>query len=97
MSCPHFYIGNVYIADTENHRIRMVSASTGNISTIAGDGNDNGDKAIVNDVSATSASLNRPYDVAIDASGSASTTHSLTHSLKGLLLLRYALTYNHTN
>ena len=30
----------MYIADRENHRIRMVSASTGIISTIAGDGND---------------------------------------------------------
>jgi sugar lactone lactonase YvrE len=30
--------GNLYIADTLNHRIRRVDASTGNISTIAGSG-----------------------------------------------------------
>jgi len=71
----------VYIADTDNHRIRFVSASTGNISTIAGDGTYYGDKAIVNEVAATSVSLNRPYDVAVDSSGSAPTTHSLTQRI----------------
>ena len=31
--------GNVYIADETGHRIRFVSVTTGNISTIAGNGN----------------------------------------------------------
>ena len=57
-------IGNVYIADTDNHRIRKVS--TGIISTIAGTGTysysgDNG--------AATSATLRSPVGVAVDASG----------------------------
>ena len=57
-------IGNVYIADQYNHRIRKVS--TGIISTIAGTGSttysgDNG--------AATSATLNYPQGVAVDASG----------------------------
>ena len=57
-------IGNVYIADTDNHRIRKVS--TGVITTIAGTGTgsysgDNG--------AATSATLKNPYGVAVDASG----------------------------
>jgi len=30
--------GDIYIADTGHHRVRRVSASTGTISTIAGDG-----------------------------------------------------------
>jgi len=30
--------GDVYIADTSNHRIRVVSPSTGLIRTVAGDG-----------------------------------------------------------
>ena len=30
--------GNLYIADSENHRIRRVEAATGMITTIAGDG-----------------------------------------------------------
>ena len=61
---PLSNIGNVYIADYFNHRIRKVS--TGIISTIAGTGTasysgDNG--------AATSATLSYPYGVALDASG----------------------------
>jgi len=59
-------LGNVYIADKNNHCIRKVTVSTGIISTIAGTGSssysgDNGP--------ATSAGLNKPYNVAVDASG----------------------------
>ena len=59
-------IGNVYIADTYNHRIRKVTVSTGIITLIAGTGSgsysgDDGD--------ATSATLYRPRGVAVDASG----------------------------
>ena len=58
--------GNLYIADSDHNRIRMVTKSTGLISTIAGNGNlaytgDNGP--------ATSASLNTPSSVALDAAG----------------------------
>ena len=57
--------GNIYIADTSNHRIRMVSA-TGTISTIAGNGTQgfSGDGG-----AATSSMLWWPADVATDASG----------------------------
>jgi DNA-binding beta-propeller fold protein YncE len=60
------YTGNVYIADTGNQRIRFVSATTGIISTIVGDGNRdyNGDG-----IAATSASLYYPLGVALDSSG----------------------------
>ena len=60
-------IGNVYIADTSNNRIRKVTVSTGIITTIAGSGGtssysgDNG--------AATSATLSYPYGVALDVSG----------------------------
>ena len=59
-------IGNVYIADYGNHRIRKVTVSTGIITTIAGTGagtysGDNG--------AATSATLWSPNGVAVDASG----------------------------
>ncbi len=60
-------LGNVYIADTENHRIRKVAISTGIITTIAGNGgsgNYTGDGG-----AATSAALNFPEGVALDASG----------------------------
>ena len=59
-------IGNVYIADSSNHRIRKVTISTGIITLIAGTGSatysgDNG--------AATSAALNFPLGVAVDTSG----------------------------
>ena len=64
-------IGNVYISDGGNNRIRKVTVSTGIITTIAGSGDtgstsgsysgDNG--------AATSATLNYPSGLALDASG----------------------------
>jgi DNA-binding beta-propeller fold protein YncE len=57
--------GNVYIADTYNNRIRMVSASTGNISTVAGDGN----AAFTGDGVATENSVYTPQDVKADVNG----------------------------
>ena len=58
--------GNLYIADAANHRIRKVDVSTGLISTVAGDGTAayGGDGGI-----ATSAQLNTPYGVVVDALG----------------------------
>ena len=60
-------IGNVYIADEYNHRIRKVTVSTGIISTIAGSSTSasySGDNG-----AATSATFYLPYGVALDASG----------------------------
>jgi sugar lactone lactonase YvrE len=55
--------GNMYIADTNNHRIRQVSARTGIITTIAGTGDNgfNGD-----DMLATTAQLSYPRAIAVD-------------------------------
>ena len=58
--------GNIYIADTNNQRIRKVTASTGVITTVAG----NGTKGRAGDNGpATSAQLNSPWDVAVDGDG----------------------------
>jgi trimeric autotransporter adhesin len=59
--------GNIYVADTYNHCIRMVMTSTGIITTVAGDGvlGYSGDGG-----PATSAALSYPYGVAVDESGS---------------------------
>ena len=59
-------IGNVYIGDFFNERIRKVTISTGIITTIAGTGTASysGDN-----LAATSAALSWPYGVALDASG----------------------------
>lgn len=56
--------GNIYIADTNNQRVRKVS--NGNITTIAGSGDQfyAGDSA-----SATAASLDSPTGVAVDSTG----------------------------
>lgn len=56
--------GNVYVADTNNHRIRKVTGAT--ITTMAGNGEQNftGDGG-----AATSATLDSPTGVAVDASG----------------------------
>ena len=60
-------IGNVYISDYYNHRIRKVTVSTGIITTIAGSDSTtfSGDGG-----AATSAALWYPRGVALDASGS---------------------------
>jgi hypothetical protein len=59
-------LGNLYIADVGNHRIRKVTASTGVITTVAGSSSighsgDGGD--------ATSASLGLPRGVTLDSAG----------------------------
>ncbi len=58
--------GNLYIADTDNHRIRRVDALTGIITTVAGTGEPgfSGDGG-----PATSALLNTPNAIAVDSAG----------------------------
>jgi len=58
--------GNLFVADTQNHRIRRVDAITGGITTIAGTGaaTYNGDN-----IRATFASLNLPSGLAFDSAG----------------------------
>jgi hypothetical protein len=60
--------GNVYIADELNNRIRMVTASTGIISTVAGNGSI-GDPGDGDGGPTTSAKLNIPAGVAVDGAG----------------------------
>jgi streptogramin lyase len=59
--------GNLYIADTSNHRIRLLTLSTGVITTVAGrfpGYNGDGGQATSDD-----AKLSTPQAVAVDASG----------------------------
>lgn len=58
--------GNLYIADSSNARIRMVSASTGVITTVAGGGTG---AALGDGGAATSATLRYPEDLALDNQG----------------------------
>lgn len=58
--------GNLYVADTANHRIRKVTASSGIITTIVG----NGTAASTGDgAAATAASVNGPKGLDLDAAG----------------------------
>jgi sugar lactone lactonase YvrE len=57
--------GNLYIADQYNHRVREVSAATGVISTVAG----NGTAGFDGDGAATQHELYYPSDVRADANG----------------------------
>jgi sugar lactone lactonase YvrE len=79
--------GNVYIADSNNHRVRKVSAG-GTITTIAGGGPGfSGDSG-----PATSAFLDHPNDVAVDAQGYVyvTTQESVYRVSAGGLLTRLA-------
>ena len=60
-------IGNVYIADASNDRIRKVTVSTGIINTIAG--SSASDSYSGDNGPATSATLYDPHGVATDSSG----------------------------
>ncbi len=65
-----YYLGNVYIGDYYNNRIRKVTVSTGIITTVAGSstsGSYSGDGG-----AATSAGLYTPGRVTLDSAG----THS---------------------
>ena len=69
MNDPYPLIGNLYIADSHNNRVRKVTVSTGIISLLAGTGASSysGDGG-----AATSAALYFPYGVALDTAGNKS-------------------------
>lgn len=87
--------GNLYIADTNNHRIREVSIATGNISTIAGSGftNANGTGGYNGDnITAITAELNFPYAVAFDAAGNMYIPDSANHRVREVLAVGGVIT-----
>jgi sugar lactone lactonase YvrE len=58
--------GNLYIADAYDNRVRMVSASTGIITTVAGNGNYG---PLGDDGPATNAAVDEPNGLALDPAG----------------------------
>jgi sugar lactone lactonase YvrE len=71
--------GNIFIADLGNNRIRRIDYSSGIISTVAG----NGVAAFAGDGGlATSASLNSPTGVAVDASGNLYIADMLNNAIR---------------
>jgi sugar lactone lactonase YvrE len=73
--------GNLYIADTLDHRIRKVTAATGIITTVAGNGT-GGYNASDDGGLATSAELNSPYGVAVDAAGNLYIADTLNNRIR---------------
>jgi hypothetical protein len=73
--------GNIYIADTANHRVRKVASATGTITTVAGTGTAGygGD----ND-QATAAMLNSPAGVAVDSAGNLYIADTANHRVRRL-------------
>jgi len=71
--------GNLYIADTKNHRIRKVDATSKIITTVAGTstGGYSGDNG-----AATSAKLNSPQGVAVDSSDNLYIADTYNHCIR---------------
>ncbi len=74
-------LGNLFVADESNHRIRKIAAGTGVISTFAGTGSAgfSGDGG-----AATSARLNQPRAVAVDGQGNVFVADTENHRVRGI-------------
>jgi uncharacterized protein (TIGR03437 family) len=74
--------GNLYIADQGNNKVRMISAASGNITTLIGNGSalSSGDG-----FSATLASINSPSSVAVDGTGNVYVAESLGHRIRKVI------------
>jgi sugar lactone lactonase YvrE len=71
--------GDLFIADRANNRIREVNASTGNISTIAGNGTDG---ISGNGGPATQAELENPQNIAVDSKGDVFIADNLSNEVR---------------
>ena len=74
-------IGNVYVADTQNGTIRMIT-STGVVSTLAGLAGNYGTV----DSTGSAARFSFPYSVALDTAGTLYVTDSLNHTIRKVTL-----------
>jgi uncharacterized protein (TIGR03437 family) len=70
-------LNNVYVADANNERIRMISGSTGFVSTVAGRAHFDGDGG-----PATAALLHRPQGVVTAADGTIYFTDTVNHRVR---------------
>ena len=75
--------GNIYVADSGDHRIRLVSSSTGIISNYAGTGNTcNPNKGCGDNGPATAANLTNPFQISLDGFGNLFLTDPSINSIR---------------
>ena len=77
LSCG--FNSTIYVADFDNHKVRMVLVSTGTVSTLAGTGN-----AGSADGDAAAASFNGPFGVAARHDGTVYIADAFNHSIRKL-------------
>lgn len=69
--------GNVYVADTVNNRIRKISTTTGNVTTVAGSGAQGAD-----DGTGVAASFNNPQGLTINGKGNIIVVDTGNHEIR---------------
>ena len=70
--------GNLYVADTDNHTIRKIVASTGVVTTFAGAAGISGNA----DGTGSAARFNNPSGVAVDGTGNVYVADTMNHTLR---------------
>jgi sugar lactone lactonase YvrE len=75
--------GNVYVADTDNHTIRKIVASTGAVTTFAGAAGISGSA----DGVGSDARFNNPSGVAVDGAGNVYVADTMNHTLRQITSL----------
>jgi sugar lactone lactonase YvrE len=70
--------GNLYVADTDNHTIRKIAASTGAVTTLAGLAGRSGSA----DGTGSAAKFNSPSGVAVDGAGNVYVADTLNHAIR---------------
>ena len=70
--------GSLYVADTDNHTIRKIVASTGAVTTLAGQAGSSGSA----DGTGSAARFNAPSGVAVDSAGNVYVADTLNHTLR---------------
>ncbi|MDR1849550.1 MAG: hypothetical protein LBQ75_05880 [Zoogloeaceae bacterium] len=82
--------GNLYVADTHNHRIRKITPG-GNVTTLAGSG-PTGKKGDFADGPGNTARFHWPFDIAIDAAGNLYVADAHNHRIRKVTPTGYVTT-----
>jgi sugar lactone lactonase YvrE len=90
--------GDFYVVDTNNNRIRIVSAANGIITTLAGSGPVPNDYGYAGDGGpATSALLNFPMGAAVDSKGNIYIADDFNNRIRKVSVQQTSLTFPQTN